>query len=123
MVRISELEKKVCEKYNLKPRKISDTKILQLMELILANYGTLELNDLEVTQDGYGFYAQVPEDKKYLNDNYDEKPPVNAGYSNDLKDTILSLLCCEQIVDSLFLADDIQYLLMTKLEKIKEQLW
>ena len=120
---ITDLEKEVCTIYKVTPKKISDKKILQLMELILIHYGTLELTDLEVTQGGDGFYAQVPEDRKYITDTYDEKPPVNAGYSNTLRDTILSLLCCEQVKASVFLFDDIQYLLMSRIEKIKEELW
>lgn len=119
----TKLEKEVCREYKVKPKKISDTKILQLMELILSNCGTLELYDLSVTQDAYGLYAQIPEDRKYKEEDYDEKPAPNCGYSNFLRDTILSLLLCEQILDSMFLKDDIRYLLMSKLEKIEEMIW
>ena len=120
---ITELEKEVCREYGLTKRKISDTKLLEIMELILSNCGTLELYDLSVTQDAYGLYAQIPEDRKYKEEDYDEKPAPNCGYSNSLRDTILSLLLCEQILDSMFLKDDIRYLLMTKIERLKEIIW
>ena len=118
------LEKEVCKEYNLSPRKISDKKIFEILELIIVNYGTLELRDLE-SQDSDGFYAEVPLDRKYqkYSYDYDEKPAENVGYSNNLKDTILSLICCEQIRNSLFLHDNIQYLLMTKFERFKETVW
>ena len=120
---ITELEKEVCREYGLTKRKISNTKLLEIMELILGNCGTLELYDLSVIQDAYGLYAQIPEDRKYKEEDYDEKPAPNCGYSNSLRDTILSLLLCEQILDSMFLKDDIRYLLMTKIERLKEIIW
>ena len=120
---ITELEKEVCREYGLTKRKISDTKLLEIMELILNNCGTLELYDLSVTQDAYGLYAQIPEDRKYKEEDYDEKAAPNCGYSNSLRDTILSLLLCEQILDSMFLKDDIRYMLMTKIERLKEIIW
>lgn len=120
---MNELEKEVCREYGLTKRKISDTKLLEIMELILGNCGTLELYDLSVTQDAYGLYAQIPEDRKYKEEDYDEKPAPNCGYSNSLRDTILSLLLCEQILDSMFLKDDIRYMLMTKIERLKEIIW
>lgn len=118
------LEKEVCEEYNLRPRKISDKQILDIMEAILINYGTLELRDLEA-QDSDGFYAEVPLDRKYqvYDHDYDERPAENVGYSDNLRNTILNLLCCEQIRNSLFLHDDIQYLLMNRWERFKETIW
>ena len=120
----TKLEKEVCEEYNLRPRKISDKQILDIMELIIINYGTLELRDLE-SQDSDGFYVEVPLDRKYqvYDHDYDERPAENVGYSDNLRNTILNLLCCEQIRNSLFLHDDIQYLLMNKWERFKETIW
>lgn len=118
------LEKEVCKEYNLSPRKISDKQILDIMELIIINYGTLELRDLE-SQDSDGFYVEVPLDRKYqvYDHDYDERPAENVGYSDNLRNTILNLLCCEQIRNSLFLHDDIQYLLMNRWERFKETIW
>jgi len=118
----TELEKEVCKAYGLSPRRITDKQVLDIMEAILINYGTLELRDLAY-QDSDGLYAEVPLDRKYVPDDYDEKPPVNAGYSATLKDTILSLMLCEQILGSWLTKDDIQYLLMTKFERLKETIW
>jgi len=116
-----EIEKNVCKEYGLKPRRISDKQILDIMEAILFYYGTLELRDLTY-QDSDGLYAEIPLDRKYVPDNYDEKPPVNAGYSDTLRETILSLILSEQILNSM-IKDDIQYLLMNRWERLKETIW
>ena len=117
---MNNLEQEVCKIYKVKPKRISDKMILDLMEVILEHYGNLSLCDLEVTQNAYGFYAEIPEDKKYKEEYYDEKPPVNAGYSDNLRKTILSLLCCDQIKESIFCYDDIRWKLMSSWEKMKE---
>ena len=112
---ISDLEKRFCEYYDLKPRVIKEDKLLQLLELLTIYLGKIELHDVERDTCNYSFYL--------LADKHDERtenewPLCGTGWT--LKTCILNLCLDSELYNNHNFKQDLQYLLFTPMEKIKQ---
>ena len=113
MFKISDIEKEVCNRYKIKPKRIKDNTVLKLLNLLLSNYSEIRLYDTEKDICNYS----VVVDLNPYEESDDESSSHNQGYGWNIKDGILSSLLSIDL--NSFLYDDIRWELMSKVEKVK----
>ena len=115
---ITDLEKEVCRFYNLKPRTISDKKILQIIELIIRDFRQISFYEHQWDNCNYDLSSEIP--SKIERDD-EERPFIGTGWC--IKDVILSQMLDEEAICNLDFYDSVRWLLMNNLEKAKEIIW
>ena len=116
---MNNLEKEVCKKFKVKEKRITDKIILDLLELLTMNFGDIGIIDCEQDNCNYSLLVELGEPVYHD----DEMGPGNQGYGWNIREAVLSSLLSDKIKEDSFVYDDIQYILMNKWEKIKENIW
>jgi hypothetical protein len=117
---LDRLDRAVCLKYNVKPKKIKENILFKIVDLLTKQFYDIRILDGETWNCDYDCLIQVGEDDKNSDD---EHAPNNQGYGWGLREAVLSVLLSDKVLNDSFVYDDIRYLLMSNVEKMKEILW
>ena len=112
---IGDLEKRFCEYYELKPGIIKGDKLLSILELLTIYLGKIELHDMERHNCNYSFYLLADKHEERTENDW---PLCGTGWG--IKDCILNLCLDSELYNNDNFKEDLQYLLFTPMEKIKQ---
>ena len=113
-----ELEKEVCRFYNVSEKRISDKKLLKILELIIMYFGKIEFFDVENSICNYSLCSEIP---TQIDRDEDDYPFMGTDW--DIRQVILTQILDEECIDNRAFFEAVQDELMSVWEKIAKFLW
>jgi hypothetical protein len=114
----SELEKEVCRFYNVSEKRISNKKLLNILELIIIYFGKITFNDCENFVCNYSMSSEIPTNIQRDEEDY---PFIGTGYT--IKDVILTQILDEECIDNRAFFEAVRDELTSPLQKLANFLW
>ena len=108
------LEHVVCDAYKVKRKNITDKTLFKILEILVKQFYDIRILDGETWNCDYDCLIQVGEDDKNSDD---EHAPNNQGYGWGLRQTILSVLLSDAVLNDGFVYDDVRWQLMSSPER------
>ena len=102
-------EKQVCKAYNLKPRKITENQIQKILVLLCREFKEVSIKDNSWECRYFDLTCCINLGGEYV---------IGTGWN--LRDVVLDILLDERVIANKNFYDDLRWMLMSNMEKVKE---